>query len=497
MPIISQQLRLSTEFAETEAYHSPEKFGFFTVGKKVDGPRAWEQHSYRLDRLPDILKTLDGQPDTYISQAEFASPNRRIANFARISLLWVDLDIYHIERLNDFRVESIAWQLLEACADRGIPPPSVIIDSGMGMYAKWYLDAPIPKRALPRWQLVQNILCLKLRDFGADQRAKDASRVLRVVGSIHKKSGRRVSILWQNTTPTHGAELVNGVAAYSFDMLADDQLPLTREQLREVRAKRDLAKQASISRQTSTGNSLTLVSTQNTTGLRPFTPSQLAWDRYSDIIKLTEIRGWHGGAPAGQRDMLVFLAAAMMSQALILPQLAGQIALIAKKFSPTWSDAEINSCVSSVIARAEAASKGEKLEFNGRQVDPRYLFKNDTLLSLLDITPEEETQLTTIISKSEAKRRDAARARRTRAMAGAVDRVNYEADAATRRASALALRQQGHSWGEVGSAIGVSATAARLLASRADPKRSSPSVYMQVGDPIAVRDGVLDRKMGP
>lgn len=479
MPIISQQLRLSTEFVEPTAYHSSEKFGFFTVAKKVDGPRTWEQRSYRLDRLPTVLEELDGQPDTYISQAAFAAPNRRIASLARISLLWVDLDIYNVERLRGIPVESIAAQLLYACDDRGLPPPSVIIDSGMGMYAKWYFDSPIPARALPRWQLVQNIFCLKLKDFGADPNARDAARVLRVVGSTHSKSGRRVAVIWQNdTTPTHGAGMVNGIAAYSFDMLADDQLPNTRAELAELKAERELEKLAKVSRQTTTGNSLTLISARNTAGLRPFLPSQLAWDRYNDIVKVMEMRGWGNGAPEGQRDMPIFLCAALMAQAVIVPQLSEEIAAIAKRFAPTWSSAEVSNCVTSVMAKAQAAFNGKKIEYNGREVDPRYIFKTDTLLSLLDITPEEQSQLTTIISRAEAKRRDAARAREKRARAGAATRSEYVADAASRRDKAVALRAAGRSWAEVGSEIGVSATAARLLASRAEPKRSSSSVYM-------------------
>jgi hypothetical protein len=489
--------RRYSEFVETSAYHFPDKFGFFVVAKKVDGPRAWQQRSYRLDRLPEILKSLDGEPDTYISQASFAKPNRKVASFARVNVLWVDLDIYHVEHLRGFSPENIAWQLREACADRGIPPPSVIIDSGMGMYAKWYLEAPLPKKALSRWQLVQNTLCLKLMDFGADKRAKDPSRVLRVVGSTHRKSGRRVEVIWQNTTPTHGAGIDNGVATYSFDMLADDLLPMTREELRVLRAEREREKQAALNRETSTGNSLTLIQRRNTNGLRPFIPSQLAWDRFNDIAKLMEIRGWHAGAPDGQRDIPVFLAAAMMSQAVVFPRLADEIESIGRRIAPWWSTAELQSCVASVVARAGAAFKGEKHEFNGREVDPRYAFKTETLLTLLDVTPEEETQLTTIISKSEVRRRDAIRARQSRARAGASTREDYEAEAAGRRLRAQALRSEGKSWAEVGAVIGVSATAARLLASRADPRRSCPSVYMQVGDPIAVRLGSPVIKTGP
>ena len=38
------------------------------------------QRSYRLDLLPQVLASLDRHNDTYISQAEFFKPNRRLVN---------------------------------------------------------------------------------------------------------------------------------------------------------------------------------------------------------------------------------------------------------------------------------------------------------------------------------------------------------------------------------------------------------------------------------
>ena len=476
MPIINQQLRLSTEFAESTACHSVEKFGFITIASKVDGVRPWVERSHRLDHMTLRLSEVVDQPDTYISQASFTSPNRRIANLARIGLMWVDLDFYNIPSLIDTPIEHVAQQVIQACDDRQLPPPSVIISSGRGMYAKWFLDAPLPARALPRWQLVQNTMCDRLLDFGADKNARDASRVLRIVGSVHKETGRPVSVVWENTFPTHGGELQNGIVCYSFDMLANDLLPLTRGQLTELRATREIENAARAARKTQTGQTLTLV--RNTKGLRRFIPSQLAWDRYQDIMKLAELRGWEQGAPIGQRDLTVYLSSALMAQAVVVPQLPLEIAAIAKKFAPDWTNVEIQNCVSSVLSRAAAAGRGEKLEYKGKQVDPRYIFKNETLLTLLEITPEEETQLTTIIGKREARRRDADRSRAARAQAGATSRAQYEADADARRTKAADLKSTGKSWAEVGGALGISPTAARLLASRASPKRSSPSVYM-------------------
>ncbi len=52
------------------------------------------------------------------------------------------------------------------------------------MYLIW-LHSPIPRAALPRWRACQEILKDLLASLGADPKARDAARVLRVVGTPH------------------------------------------------------------------------------------------------------------------------------------------------------------------------------------------------------------------------------------------------------------------------------------------------------------------------
>jgi hypothetical protein len=53
-----------------------------------------KQDSYRLSQMPVVLSMLDHSRDTWLSQAEFIKPNRRVVNLARIGLLFADLDTY-------------------------------------------------------------------------------------------------------------------------------------------------------------------------------------------------------------------------------------------------------------------------------------------------------------------------------------------------------------------------------------------------------------------
>lgn len=99
-------------------------------------------------------------------------------------------------------------------------------------------------------------------------------------------------------------------------------------------------------------------------------------------------------------------------------------------------------------------AKGEMVEYAGVQVDPRYRWRNDTLIQRFGITPDEERRLATIVSRGEARRRDAERDTRRRREVGAVTREFYEGNAEQKRATARLLRAQGKSWAEIAAELG-------------------------------------------
>jgi hypothetical protein len=69
-----------------------------------------KQHSYRLSEMETVLGLLDPSLDSYVSQAEFLKPNRRVVNLLRLSLSYIDLDIYNsseFSHLKNYAPESI------------------------------------------------------------------------------------------------------------------------------------------------------------------------------------------------------------------------------------------------------------------------------------------------------------------------------------------------------------------------------------------------------
>jgi hypothetical protein len=475
MANLALQQSFAFENEEPFAYHDTARPGFFAVLTKPLGDR-YRQTSHRLKDLPEVLSRLEQCQDTWISQNEFFKPNRRIVNLWRITAAFVDLDTYNMAGLGALPVESQLHRLLCHCDEVGLPEPSLVVFSGRGLQVKWILSSPIPARALPRWQAVQNELCSRLLPLGADLNARDGSRVLRLVDTVNSKSKSFARVVHWARTPANGAtQLTNGVIGYDFELLAASVLPMLRDDLVQREKERDEKREQwkkEKSQRDAQKSQFTVVSggrdpTSKSTGnLRQFVRSQLAWDRIADIRKLAELRGWTNGFPTGKRDLPLFLCACFLADAQLARDIEAELLELAGEFAPTWSATEIKSCASSVYARAQAAAHGETTQFGGRDVDPRYRWRNATLIERLCITPEEEHQLTTIISREEKRQRSVARSAKARLDSGCQPRAQWLESVEQRRASARLLRAQGLSYSRIAAELGVSVGAAHAYCTR-------------------------------
>lgn len=435
---------------EPAAYHST-GWGFFSVVTKHPTKGA-SQSSYPLSRLPDVLSVLPRDRDTYISQAEFQKPNRRVINLARVGLLFVDIDPGPATHLDG---DQWAMRCLMACRDEGIPAPSLIVYSGRGVHLKWLLDQPLPRPALPRWNHAQKCLVQRLKHVGADAGARDASRVLRLTGTVNTKVDRVCQIVWEDRDHKDG-ELVR----HSFDVLFDELADMPRRELEEEREARKNEQEARKKRR----SQMRLVK-GGKHGLRRLSDRQLAWDRLEDLRALANIRS---SSIEGQRMLFLFWCTNFL--ALAAPIKAGHLhyeaRVLASEIAPGWSYHDCD--MGTVFRKAVAHARGEKIEHNGREYSPLYTPRNATLIDLLSITDEEQRLLKTIISKDEAARRHAERERQRRRIAGIAERGEYLKQTAStterRRQAALEMRQQGKTNREIAEVMGIHAKSVpRLL----------------------------------
>jgi hypothetical protein len=444
---------LSFDEPEPFLYHDPTRRGYVSLWTRelVDGRH---QTSIQLSELGRHLDAHVGETDRYISAGVFYLPNRRTVSLTRMPMAFADLDTYKVARLQGLSPEAQLEELLYACSQRLLPEPSVVVFSGRGLQLKWLLAQPVPRAALPRWAAVQRALNGALADFGADPGAIDASRVLRLEGSVSSRSGEVVRVLHRARTPTMGGQMLPcGVAGYDFDVLAKHMLPVDRIELAAMRALREVQRagdhREKAKREAVPSGWAVIPGGLVSHGVskptaRPLIPSELAWHRLEDLRTLATLRGHQSGLPAGQRNTFVFLGACFLAQALLVRNLREEVeTLVASVFAPDWRPWEVSSCVSAVISRAEAAARHETVEFEGKQVDPRYRFKNETLVNWLHVTSDEEKELLTIISSVEARRRNTERHRQARRASGSIERAHYLQQAADKRERVRALKDEG------------------------------------------------------
>lgn len=298
-------------------YHDSTRSGFFSL--LVDSRGGKRQSSHRLADMPKVLNLLDKKIDTWISQAEFIRPNRRVVNLLRLGLLFADLDTYRVPALASRKPDELAASVLFLCADTGLPAPSMLIYSGRGIQAKWLLEGTIPRQALPRWNACQRYLVDRLAHVGADPMAKDASRVLRTVETVNSKSGEVCRVVHVQTG-TDGQPI-----RYNFEYLAETLLPAARwtiEQQRQEQAESRTKKKPFL-----------LVPGGKADNLRGFSGRQLAWDRLEDLRKLAELRG---GVGEGSRMQHLFwrLNFLLLSGATNSKQMYHEAAALARELDP-------------------------------------------------------------------------------------------------------------------------------------------------------------------
>jgi hypothetical protein len=184
----------------------------------------WREKDYPVEVALDLLNHYEGRRDVYLSTQRFRG-RRRIAHLLSMGSLCADLDYYRVPELTGLSPRQILDEALAMLEQANIPAPTLAISSGRGLYLLW-VHSPIPRAALPRWTACQHELRNVLSPLRADPAARDAARVLRVIGTRH--GGTRATV-----------EAVAPVGEVrTFEDLAGEILPMGRAELYDLRVRR-------------------------------------------------------------------------------------------------------------------------------------------------------------------------------------------------------------------------------------------------------------------
>ncbi len=417
--------------------------GYFTISQIIDGD--WNQKSYKVSQLDEVMKNLDKDVDTYISQYVFRKPNRRSENLHTISHAFVDLDTYNVEALAGMPAEEIVDKILAFCKEKQVPIPSLIISSGRGLYLKYIWSTFVSGGASERAVAVNKQLVKTFREFGTDPKCVDMSRIFRVVGSVNTKSGTRCGVAWAE--PGDDGQLVK---TYDFDKFADQILPYTRA---EVKAFRDLKNNLV---------SLGQFKRQKRAGSQNGGWCQFHWKVLEDIVHLKMMRYGSGTVQKPMRDIFGFLGAVQLAHVIdngadLFDEIRCWISQ-SGLLRESYTSKELISACSTLNNRLKEQRAGKWQTFNGKKFPPVYTYSIKSMLELLEVKQHEMKQLSVLIDGEEKQRRDTKRRRQKRRGAGMMPREEYLKRAADRKQKARKLQARGKSISAISRALGVART---------------------------------------
>lgn len=322
-----------------EVIHSKSK-GYITLASKKE--QKFTQWHYKINELENKYHELiDNKVNVYISHNTFYKPQRRIENIKELNAIFIDIDCYN----TNYTKEAVRF-FIEKDLNGIIPNPTMLVDSGRGLYYVLKLE-PVPSKALPLWYAIQRYIYNKLKEFGADAKALDPTRVLRATGTINSKTQTEVKIIdYDGYT-------------YTLKEIQENYLP-------ELKEKKHKSK----------GRPKKVISL--------FNEYSLYHARLNDLIKICELRSYD---MEGCREVTLFLYRYFTCCFMEDEVQALECTLeLNKQFVKPLMEYEVVKHTKS----AETAYKSKK-----------YKFKNSTLIDLLGITEEEQKYLKSIIGKNE------------------------------------------------------------------------------------------------
>lgn len=173
--------------------HNPQDTdGYITIARKDSQTKHFVQQHYRPAELANHLTQVMGE-DVFFSQNTFYRKARRIETIRQLRSLYVDLDFY----IFNYSPGWILGKLELEFYRQSIPEPNLIIFSGQGIVLIWTIE-PVPYKALPLWQAIQNYLIKQLQPLGGDPKAADAARIFRIAGTTSSKNGNEVRVEYRH-----------------------------------------------------------------------------------------------------------------------------------------------------------------------------------------------------------------------------------------------------------------------------------------------------------
>lgn len=357
----------------------------------IDSEGNYMQRHFMLEEIIENLdKLVSMNKNTFMSVNEFYVPKRSVETIRRINALYIDLDLVDkTYKISDYELDLAIGVLEDEYFNDVIPEPTMIIKSGRGLHLYWKIE-DIPSQGLSLWILVQQKLMEKLSDFNesfrllnVDGAVKDCTRILRLSNTRNTKSD----------------------TICTLDTLYEDNIyrldTLIKEYFTELVIIED-NKKNKIKAKTKTERKV----------IAMYNLYTLHHARLKDIVKLQELRIEEGNIDYRRRMCFFYRYYSCLFNHDVDLALENTLEFNSKFIYPLSEREVIQASKSAEKAydewlsnKAEDFKKPVWNKETGTYNIKGYNYRNTTIIRDLDITEEEQMQMSTIISYKEKKRR--------------------------------------------------------------------------------------------
>ena len=334
--------------------------------------RTIKIYNTKNDGLRDVVEELYKEDDVFLSPNTMYLPKRRVENIRQFRALFQDIDCESIG-LEKAETVYIIWLLYY---DGKIPKPTMVTDSGRGIHL-YFRIKNAPYGALNTWQELQDYIYYQLKHLGADRRATDGARVLRLPGTINSRCDANCEVLY-----------IDNDIEYSMYELREEYLnykPKTYQ--------------------------LQMQQTKNIDNKvicnRFFNSYSLHMERANDLETLCKLRNYE---MTGYRNMVIHCFAYWKGIYIRDNyELENAVIELNNSFTEPLKETEIQAvlrcipkAIDKFISYEQGTRSGEvKRVSKGMRDKEGYWYKNETLIDRLGITSKEQKYLKTIIGKDE------------------------------------------------------------------------------------------------
>lgn len=457
-------MMLAKQFTYNTNTHLIDDFDTF-----LENPLAYQFTIHQSDNLGNVIKELHKDSDGYIASCHLSEDGKMKQKFYEINefecetenaffslntfytkwrntkcvyeltSLYCDID-YYKTGLNQ---QQVLWLLENDIFGVLIPWPTWLVCSGNGLYYILQFENIVKIRdgnkinfeTKEKWDSCMKFISDVLLEYGADKKAIDAARILRIDGTLNIKNGRETKV-----------EIIEryGNKIEDIDEFVELWLPESYIQKQKTQPKH-LLKTVYTIEEIKTPDTNKKVNTKSL--------KKLNKERTGDIVRLVSMRN---GECNGIRNYLLLLYSyhSLLFNDGNLEQTTEETFKLNDMFTHKEKESQIKATLKTAYKAYQEWASGEKVFYNGKWCRKGYNFTNQNLIDILGITAEEQMKLKTIKSKKiiEENRNAKKRAKR-RNMDGLTKREQQKQETI---AKIVGLKSQGINNSEIARQLNIS-----------------------------------------